>query len=94
MPESFQEDELSEIVVQINDRWRVTDDQRPYPYRQWILERRGGTQWHGLSFCQNRATLERDVRRRVGDIGEDAKRALAALPDRNLGHLDAGILSS
>jgi hypothetical protein len=73
------------LVAVLNDHWRVVDSKRAYPYRQWILQRRWGEIWHGRSYCQTKAVLMRDIRRRVGDIGEEAQRALACLPDRDLG---------
>ena len=78
------------IVTVLNDRWRVIDSNQPYPYRQWILQQRTGNgprPWIGRSFCQNRATLERDIRRKVGDIPEDTKHVLQALPDRDMGKI-------
>jgi hypothetical protein len=81
-------DDYDGIVAVLDDRWRVIDSRQPYPYRQWILQQRSGNgphPWKGRSFCQNRGTLERDVRRKVGDIPEAAQRALRGLPDRDLG---------
>jgi hypothetical protein len=83
-------DNYDYIVVRLNDHWRVIDSHQPYPYRQWILQRHvrnsPANAWRSLSFCQTRAVLERDIGRRVGDIGEDAKTIVGALPERDLGH--------
>lgn len=73
------------VVVVLNDSWRVIDSKESYPYRQWVLQQRNGKEWRGKSFCQTRAVLERDIRRKVGDIGEEAQRVLASLPDRDMG---------
>jgi hypothetical protein len=73
------------VVAHLNEQWRVIDSCESYPYRQWILQERGGKTWRNRSFCQNRGTLQRDVREKVGNTGEEAQRILNSLPDRDLG---------
>ena len=38
---------------------------------QWIVQKRRGGQWHGLSFCRTREVLIRDVRRRLRERESD-----------------------
>ena len=71
------------VIVQLNDRWRITDDGV-----QWILQRREsrstdrGTGWKGRSYCTQRATLLRDIRGYCGDADPHAHRQIEALPER------------
>ena len=34
---------------------------------QWIVQRRDGANWRGLSFCRTRVVLIRDAKRRLGN---------------------------
>jgi hypothetical protein len=73
------------VVVQLNDRWRVIDDPL-----QWILQVRKGRRtqkavgWRGRSYCTQRTTLLRCISEYCGEVGPDALAIIAALPDRHV----------
>jgi hypothetical protein len=51
---------------------------------QWILQRRRGDQWQGVSFCRTRAALIREAKRVLGHAPE----ALRALPEHHHGFVE------
>ena len=67
---------LKQAPVQLNEGWRVSEDEL-----QWILQRRKGKQWSGRSFCRTREALLRCVREYCGIVDAEALKRLEALPD-------------
>ena len=73
---------LNRLTVQLNTKWRVTDDPL-----QWVLQRKRGNPrkknsgWQDRSFCRTREGLLRCVREYCGDVDGGALAELRALPD-------------
>lgn len=73
------------LVVQLNDRWRVIDDPL-----QWILQVRKGRKakkasgWRGRSYCTQRTVLLRCIREYCGDVDRGAIAIVEALPKRHI----------
>lgn len=70
--------EYDSVVAQLNDRTRVIACK---DNEQWIVQRRSGSRWNGVSFCRSKAALLRCC----GALGEqfdaNAIAVLWALPD-------------
>ena len=72
---------MSEVIVVMNARWRVTDD-----LRQWIVEVRKGQQrdkasgWAGRRFHLQRTALIRSVQELCAPLEPEALEALRSLP--------------
>jgi hypothetical protein len=66
-------------LTYLDDRTRVIDCRDNI---QWIVQRRDGANWRGLSFCRTRLVLIRDAKRRLGnELPKDALAVLQALPE-------------
>jgi hypothetical protein len=66
----------------LDDRTRVIDCRDSI---QWIVQRREGSHWRGLSFCRTREALIRDAKCRLGkELPKDALAVLQALPEWHL----------
>ena len=72
------------LVAQLNESWRVVDDQL-----QWRLQRKKGNSrkknsgWRDRSFCTTREGLLRCIREHGGKVGPAALAALSALPQHH-----------
>lgn len=64
------------MIVDLNDRWRVTEDGK----LQWILQHKEGARWRSRSFFRTRLELLRDVGELCGDVDPQILQALGALP--------------
>jgi hypothetical protein len=70
------------LLIQLNDKWRVVDDDL-----QYVLQRRKGaarskaTGWKSRSFCRTREALLRCVREYCGSVAGDALHRVRALPE-------------
>jgi len=75
---------MSEVIVTLNGRWRVTNDPL-----QWILEvRRGRSRakasgWSGRRFHRQRTALMRSIRELCGEVDPTALAVLEILPERH-----------
>ena len=74
-----EKDDTYPAIAMVSDKVRVINCKDDL---QWIVQRRMGDEWRGLSFCRTRATLIRDTRRRLNaDIPAEALAILQALPE-------------
>jgi len=80
---SARETDLSyPTLVYLDERTRVIDCKDSI---QWIVQKREGSNWRGLSFCRTREALIRDAKRRLGrDLPQEALAVLKALPEWHL----------
>ena len=72
---------LKQAPIQLNEGWRVSEDDL-----QWILQRRCSkpaqkAKWTGRSFCRTRAALLRCVRDYYGVVCAEALNRLEALSE-------------
>ena len=73
------------VVVRVSDKVRVINCKDDL---QWIVQKRDGGHWKGVSLCRTREVLIRDVRRRLREresdplppVPPDALAILQALP--------------
>jgi hypothetical protein len=80
---SEEADDYDNIVVKLNDNWRVIVCAASI---QWVLQRRTGerhgrARWEGRSFCRTSEALNRLSRRHAGVIDPTAAAILAGLPN-------------
>ena len=67
-----------QVVVTVNDRWRVTSDGR-----HWVLQQKGDQgRWNVGQVYKRKVDLLRDIQRRCGKVSWDALAKAAALPER------------
>jgi hypothetical protein len=66
----------SNLVAQLNQRWRVV----ALDGTQWILQRLHENDWRARSHCRTRYALERCVQAYAGDVDPAARAILNALP--------------
>lgn len=78
-------DDYSDVVVLLNDRWRVIECRHGI---QWIFQHRNRSEtvstgdWRGRSYCRTRQALRRCCDDHAGEIGPLARNILSALPER------------
>ena len=70
-------EDYGSVIVRLGDRHRVIECSGGI---QWIVQRKRGQQWHGLSYHLNRDVLIEHCKRH--GAGEDAIATLQALPTR------------
>ena len=80
-PETMPRLSVKRFPVQLNEGWRVSQDNL-----QWMLQRRSSRpgqnpKWAGRSFCRTRKELLRCVREHAGIVDAEALKRLEALPD-------------
>ena len=70
------------VLVQVSDKVRVINCKDNL---QWIVQRKQGQQWQGVSFCRTREVLIRDARRRFApdNLPLEALAILQSLPERH-----------
>jgi len=71
-------EDYGSVIVRLGDRHRVIECSGGI---QWIVQRKRGQQWHGLSYHLNRDVLIEHCKRH--GAGEDAIATLQALPTRH-----------
>ena len=79
------------LVLQLNDRWRVTTDEL-----QWMLQHRRleqTTVWISRSWCRTREGLLQCVKEHCGEIDANALAKLQSLPDYFIELLQRGALA-
>jgi hypothetical protein len=70
--------------LRINDRFALASDGI-----QWILQRREGTKWCGVSFVRSTRDVLARCMREKGVPGDDAQKVLDTLPDTFKAWLEA-----